>query len=65
MDAIKKAWVDTTYEAILTVERYLGIKGDSTLAFSSLANWVYETDISPEVFMKGLEKASKTLCGLF
>lgn len=59
MDAIKKAWVDTTYEAILTVERYLGIKGDSTLAFSSLANWVYETDISPEVFMPARWESSK------
>lgn len=51
MDVIKKAWVDTTYEAILTVERYLGIKGEETTEFSKLANWIYDADLSPELFM--------------
>lgn len=51
MDAIKKAWVDKTYDAILTVERYLGIKGDEKTEFSMLANWIYSSEMNLHTFM--------------
>lgn len=51
MDAIKKAWVDKTYDAILKVERYLGIKGEEKTDFSKLANWIYTTEMNPHTFM--------------
>lgn len=60
MDSIKQGWIDKTHEAILSVERYLGIKGDSEAVknFSTLANWIYETKINPWTFMPvGFESA--------
>lgn len=51
MDAIKKGWVEKTHDAILTVERYLGIKGDENHEFSMLANWIYSTEENPHGFM--------------
>jgi hypothetical protein len=53
MDATKQGWIDKTHEAIFSVERYLGIKGDSEQVknFSMLANWIYETKIDPLTFM--------------
>ena len=51
MDAIKKAWVDKTYDAILKVERYLGIKGEEKTDFSRLSNWIYSTDMNLHGFM--------------
>jgi hypothetical protein len=60
MDATKQGWIDKTHEAILSVERYLGIKGDSEQVknFSTLANWIYETKIDPLIFMPaGCESA--------
>lgn len=43
MDEMKKSWVDKTFDAILTVERYLGIKGAEKTEFSMLANWIYSS----------------------
>lgn len=60
MDATKQGWIDKTHEAIFSVERYLGIKGDSEQVknFSTLANWIYETKIDPWTFMpEGFESA--------
>jgi hypothetical protein len=53
MDATKQGWVDKTHEAILSVERYLGIKGDSDRVrdFSTLANWIYGAEANPHAFM--------------
>jgi hypothetical protein len=63
MDTTKRNWVDSTYEAIFTVERYLGIKGDcqGVKDFSTLANWIYTTNAFPYSFMpERWEKAKET-----
>lgn len=65
MDAIKKSWVDKTHDAILQVERYLGIKGDENHEFSMLANWIYSTEENPHGFMPAGWEGAKESAQVF
>lgn len=51
MDVIKQGWVDKTFEAILKVERYLGIKREATEEYAKLANWIYYNQSNPYGYM--------------
>jgi hypothetical protein len=51
MDALKKLWINKTHDAILQIERYLGIVGEQCTDFSKLANWIYATEFNLHGFM--------------
>lgn len=59
MDALKQEWVDKTFDAILQVERYLGIKSEGSEDFARLANWIYHSKHNPHGFMPAGFESSK------
>ncbi|WP_274644731.1 hypothetical protein [Pseudomonas serbica] len=61
MDAIKKGWIDNTFEAIESCEQYLKLQGDEYDDFRTLANWIYFTNLNAYLFMPvGWEAAKHT-----
>lgn len=64
VDATKQGWIDNTFEAIESCERYLKLQGDMYDEFRTLANWIYFTNLNGYMFMPvGWETAKSTAHG--
>jgi len=64
VDSTKQAWIDSTFEAIASCERYLTLQDAGAGEFKTLANWIYFADQNPYGFMPvGWESAKGTAQG--